>query len=48
VFPAGLAGDGLPVGLQIIGPAFSDLRTIQLAQRLEQLGFGFAPPKGYD
>ena len=48
VFPAGLAGDGLPVGLQIIGPAFSDLRTIQLAQRLEQLGFGFVAPKGYD
>ena len=48
VFPAGLAGDGLPVGLQIIGPAFSDLRTIQLAQRLEQLGFAFVAPKGYD
>jgi amidase len=48
VFPAGLAPDGLPVGLQIIGPAFSDLRTIQLAQRLEQLGFAFVQPKGYD
>jgi amidase len=48
VFPAGLASDGLPVGLQIIGPAFGDLRTIQLAQRLEQLGFAFVPPQGYD
>ena len=48
VFPAGLAPDGLPVGVQIIGPAFSDLRTIQLAQRLEQLGFGFVAPNGYD
>jgi len=48
VFPAGVAKDGLPVGLQIIGPAYSDLRTIQLAQRLEQLGFAFVPPKGYD
>jgi amidase len=47
VFPAGIASDGLPVGLQIVGPAYSDLRTIQLAQRLEQLGFGFVPPKGY-
>ncbi|MBL6752073.1 MAG: amidase, partial [Nevskia sp.] len=35
VFPAGTAPDGLPVGLQIIGPAYGDLRTIGLAQRLE-------------
>ena len=48
VFPAGLAKDGLPVGLQIIGPAYSDLRTIQLAQRLERMGFGFVAPKGYE
>ena len=48
VFPAGVATDGLPVGLQIIGPAYADLRTVQLAQRLEQLGFGFVAPKGYD
>ena len=48
VFPAGAASDGLPVGLQIIGPAYGDLRTIQLAQRLEQLGFGFTAPKGYE
>ena len=48
VFPAGLAKDGLPVGLQIIGPAYSDLRTIGLAQRLEAMGFGFVAPNGYD
>ncbi|MCE5191336.1 MAG: Asp-tRNA(Asn)/Glu-tRNA(Gln) amidotransferase subunit GatA, partial [Actinomycetia bacterium] len=30
---------GLPIGVQIIGPAFGDLRTIQLAQRLEAMGF---------
>jgi amidase len=48
VFPAGLAPDGLPVGLQIIGPAYGDLRTIQMAQRLEQLGFGFVAPGGYE
>ena len=47
VFPAGLATDGLPVGLQIIGPAYSDLRTIGLAQRLEAMGFGFTPPPAY-
>jgi len=47
VFPAGVATDGLPVGLQIIGPAYGDIRTIQLAQRLEQLGFGFVAPPAY-
>ena len=47
VFPAGPAADGLPVGLQIIGPAYGDRRTIQLAQRLEAMGFGFRPPPGY-
>ncbi len=44
VFPAGIAEDGLPVGLQIIGPAYADMRTIGLAQRLEAMGFGFTPP----
>ena len=46
VVPAGLAPDGLPVGIQIIGPAYGDLRTIGLAQRLQALGFGFQPPPG--
>lgn len=47
VFPAGAAPDGLPVGLQIIGPAYGDIRTIQMAQRLEQMGFAFTPPPAY-
>ncbi|MFN9847135.1 MAG: amidase [Alphaproteobacteria bacterium] len=47
VFPAGPAADGLPVGLQIIGPAYADLRTIGLAQRLEAMGFGFTPPPAF-
>ncbi len=47
VFPAGLAPDGLPVGLQIIGPAYGDLRTIALAARLEAMGFGFVPPPAF-
>ncbi|ODV13249.1 MAG: hypothetical protein ABT20_02485 [Rubrivivax sp. SCN 70-15] len=46
VVPAGLADDGLPVGLQLIGPAYGDLRMVQLAQRLEALGFRFVPPPG--
>ena len=44
VIPGGAGPDGLPIGVQIIGPSYGDLRTIQLAQRLEQAGFGFVPP----
>jgi amidase len=47
VIPAGQARDGLPVGVQIIGPAHGDRRTIQLAQRLERMGFAFTPPPGF-
>ena len=47
VIPAGGGPDGLPIGVQIIGPAYGDLRTIQLAQRLEALGFDFKPPPGW-
>ena len=33
--PCGLAADGLPVGLQIVGPWHSDHRVLDLAARLE-------------
>jgi amidase len=46
VVPAGACSAGLPIGVQIVGPAFGDLRTIQLAQRLEAMGFSFRPPPG--
>lgn len=48
VFPAGPGPDGLPIGLQIIGPAYGDLRTIGLAQRLERMGFAFRAPPGFE
>ena len=47
VIPAGCGPDGLPIGVQIIGPAYGDLRSIGLAQRLEALGFDFKPPPGW-
>ena len=47
VIPAGCGPDGLPIGVQIVGPAYADLRTIGLAQRLEPLGFAFKPPPGW-
>lgn len=34
--PAGLAQNGLPLGLQVMGPRFDDLRVLQLAKHIEQ------------
>jgi amidase len=45
--PAGLASDGLPAGVQIIGPSYGDLTTIALAKHLEAAGIGFIPPPGF-
>jgi amidase len=45
--PAGLAAGGLPVGLQIMGPPFGDLTTIELARRVSDHTDGFVPPPRY-
>jgi amidase len=42
--PAGLAADGLPVGVQIIGPRGGDGRTLAVAQAIEDELGGFMPP----
>ena len=47
VVPAGLGEDDLPIGVQIIGPEYGDLKTIGLAKLLEDAGFAFTPPSGY-
>ena len=44
IIPTGTDAKGLPIGVQIVGPAWGDLQTIQLAQHLERMGFAFAPP----
>jgi amidase len=48
VAPAGLA-DGLPVGVQLVGPLWSELRLLEIADALERDGIlpGFQPPPGY-
>ena len=48
VIPTGTNARGLPIGVQIIGPEYSDLRTIGLARLLEAEGFAFVPPPGYE
>ena len=47
IIPTGPDVKGLPIGVQIIGPMFGDLKTIQLAQHLERMGFAFQAPPGY-
>jgi len=43
--PAGVTPDGLPVGVQIVGPYLSDLRLLRLAALIERAaGPGFVPP----
>jgi amidase len=48
VAPAGFSRSGLPVGVQIMGPAYSDLTCIAVAERLEREFQAFVPPKGWD
>ena len=47
VVPVGLAKDGLPVGVQIVGPFLEDRTTLGLARHLEAVHGGFQKPPGY-
>lgn len=47
VAPVGTTAAGLPVGIQVIGDAFDDLTTIDVARRLAALRPGFVPPAGF-
>jgi amidase len=45
-FPCGLSSDGLPIGLQIIGPEYGDRTTIEVARLIaRELGGFRAPPR---
>ncbi len=45
--PVGRSADGLPVGMQIVGPYLQDRTVVDLAARLEAAHGGFAQPPGY-
>jgi len=47
VVPAGESDEGLPIGVQIIGPEFADRRCLTLARLLEEAHRGFVPPPAY-
>ncbi|MBI3196288.1 MAG: amidase [Rhodospirillales bacterium] len=45
--PIGLTADGLPVGVQIVGPQYGDYSCIQFAKLLEKEYRSFEPPPAY-
>jgi amidase len=47
VAPVGFTREGLPVGVQIVGPYLEDATPIDLAGKLADAIGGFKPPKGY-
>jgi len=45
--PIGHDADGLPIGMQIVAPAYHERRAIQFARLLADEIGGFTPPPGY-
>lgn len=48
VAPAGFSSEGLPVGVQIIGPQYGDHTCISFARLLEKEFQAFVPPPGFE
>jgi amidase len=46
--PLGLNSQGLPLGVQIVGPYLEDRTPLRLAELIEQEFGGFIPPKMFD
>jgi amidase len=46
--PTGFAPDGLPVGVQIVGPWLEDRTPLKLAELIEREFGGFVPPPMFD
>jgi amidase len=47
VCPAGRTPDGLPCGIQILGPYLEDATSIDVAGRIAELTGGYVAPPGY-
>jgi amidase len=48
VAPVGFSSNGLPVGVQIVGPYLEDRTPIHFAKLLEELTGGFRSPPGFE
>ena len=47
IVPTGPNDSNLPIGVQIAGPEYADMLTIQCAEFLEQNGYNFVAPAAY-
>jgi amidase len=47
VAPIGFTPEGLPVGVQIVGPYLEDRTPIHVAKLMEDVTGGFTPPAGF-
>jgi amidase len=47
IAPIGLTDEGLPVGIQIMGPYLEDATPIDIAGKLADIIGEFQPPKGF-
>ncbi|RUU00789.1 amidase, partial [Mesorhizobium sp. USDA-HM6] len=45
--PCGQDGNGLPIGLQLVGRKWSEARLLGIAAAIATLGGGFGRPPGY-
>lgn len=48
VAPVGRTKDGLPVGIQIMGPYLEDATPIDVAAKMAEVLGGYRPPEGYE
>ncbi|WP_089721678.1 amidase family protein [Candidatus Entotheonella palauensis] len=46
-FAGGLSEEGLPLGLQAVGPYLEDRTTLKFVQLIEEAWYQFEPPPGY-
>lgn len=47
VIPAGLDGNGVPFGIQVMGPRWTDERLLAIAEAIAVVAGGFQPPPGF-
>jgi amidase len=47
VVPVGICSQGLPFGLQVLGPRWEDERLLEIAHLFSELVTGFQRPPGY-
>jgi amidase len=46
IIPAGIDGNGVPFGLQLMGPRWADERLLAIAEAIAAVTGGFQPPPG--